>query len=512
MRTILWLDMRHRLQSPHTWLVFLGVIALTLLLFPSPYAGYAVVDIQGARGVYNSAWMGASLALVGSAFMFLMGYYLVTGTVEHDRHQGLLPLMLSSRLSINGYLLVKFFSHLLLLNCLGITMVLVAMLQQLVMAEQAGLRIADYVLPYLVLFEPILVLVATITILFEVIPKLASQYGNLGYFFLWAMLSVANMGGLSAHSAITTQMAAAVATPADVPLQVSLGFSALKQQQLTFDWGGAVYDSSVWLPVMLQLLLAVCIMLLAMYLANNGYHLLYHARDAETPRKRSAGRPNQLAYRWFLLLTRRLNCAFVLRAELELLFAGLSSSLSLILLSLSLAALILPLAAVQTVLLPLLALLPILTLSRFSVRDVFYGTRELIESNCSKLTLARTRWLAAVLFLLICSCGLLLRFIFERDLLAVLHLLAFILLLPSMSMLLAGCFHWRKGFELLYLLLWVVGPINKTGELDFIGVTQEHLALGSTWLVATCCTVLLLLVKGERLPWFPAGTTGKAKA
>jgi hypothetical protein len=498
MLIILRLDVKSRLSSTQFWWGLLGLTALTLILFPSPEAGYAVVDINGYRGLYNSAWMGISLALVGSSFLFLIGYYLIVGSIEQDRRKGMLTMLLSSRLSISRYLIIKFCSHLFVLNVFGLAMMVTAIFQQVVIAEEGNVIIQSYLIPYFVLFEPIMFLVAAIAILFEVVPKLASQHGNWGYFFLWTLLSVANMLGLSPHKALTTQLEQAL-EGLSVDTHISIGFSALEQPQSLFHWTGISFDSAIWLPVLMQFLLASLFMVLAVYLANGCYHLLYYKKALNQKDKQITKnqKPN-INYRFVRLFTSKIKLFPLQKAELELLFIGMNPSVFILAMLLSMAATFAPINFVQSVMLPVVALLPLLSITQMCTRDRLCGTHDLIAANLNIQTLNWRRLQAAIGFMILLSAGFILRFIYAGEVLALVHLLGFIILLPTLTMLFTLWFGTSKFFELGYLLLWMSGPINQASQVDFIGVTKTYSAMVNTWIAVIISIVLVALTLAKR--------------
>ncbi len=55
------------------------------LYVPDIHAGYATVAMNGHRGAYSSAYLAAAISILTSAFLGLIGFYLVRGALERDR-------------------------------------------------------------------------------------------------------------------------------------------------------------------------------------------------------------------------------------------------------------------------------------------------------------------------------------------------------------------------------------------------------------------------------------------
>eukprot|EP01093_Parvamoeba_rugata_P006073 TRINITY_DN19304_c0_g1_i1.p1 TRINITY_DN19304_c0_g1~~TRINITY_DN19304_c0_g1_i1.p1 ORF type:complete len:249 (-),score=11.30 TRINITY_DN19304_c0_g1_i1:4-750(-) len=237
---IVQLDLYNRIRKTNWWFACLCMIAITLFIFPDSSAGYAVLDINGYRGTYNSAWMGESLALVSSSFVLLFGYYLLSGFVAQEKTSQIQSLLLSSSFTINQYLSTKFVVNVLLLNIIGILMIAAAMLQQLIAQEQSTIYITSYILPYLVLILPVTIMVSCFALLFDILPEKIQKYSNLIYFFVWALLCTLNIFGLSAHSDFIRQMEQAAPSLTTGQTQhLSIGISKLNRIQETFNWQGA---------------------------------------------------------------------------------------------------------------------------------------------------------------------------------------------------------------------------------------------------------------------------------
>jgi len=81
-------DLRERTRR----YAFLVTVAVALwvgyLFLPPRQAKYVTLLLGDHRGIYNSAWVGIAIAFLTSAFLGLVGFYLVRDTVSRDRRTG----------------------------------------------------------------------------------------------------------------------------------------------------------------------------------------------------------------------------------------------------------------------------------------------------------------------------------------------------------------------------------------------------------------------------------------
>jgi len=65
------------------------------------------------------------------------------------------------------------------------------------------------------------------------------------------------------------------------------------------------------------------------------------------------------------------------------------------------------------------------------------------------------------------------------------------LFVPTLALALGTVSGTRKLFEMVYLLIWYIGPINRSVPLDFLGVTHEA-ATGTIPLLYLAISLALL--------------------
>ncbi len=188
---ILLADLRQRTRSTR-FRVTLALAALAAWwCFPPLEASYMIVAIgDHFRGRYSSAWIGMVLAMTTTLWS-LIGFYVVRGTVQRDFETRVWQLLGTTSMTRAGYLLAKWASHVLVLgSILGTTMV-VGLAAQWVRAEDRHLDLWELVKPCLFIALPVLALVATFAIWFDLVPRLRHTAGGVLFFFVWMTLLTA---------------------------------------------------------------------------------------------------------------------------------------------------------------------------------------------------------------------------------------------------------------------------------------------------------------------------------
>src|SRR6266498_2780802 len=128
-------DARIRFRRTSTVIVFLLLSAIAYVWVPDPSTGRALMRIDGRRAVYNSATIAMATALLGTLFIGLAGFYVVSNTVRRE----------------------------------------------------APLEPWTFVKQYLLLAPPPILFVSALAILFECVPWLSGRFGDVAYFFLFMM-------------------------------------------------------------------------------------------------------------------------------------------------------------------------------------------------------------------------------------------------------------------------------------------------------------------------------------
>src|SRR5512143_1221941 len=180
----------------YSFLITLGFVVLAAYLYVPPQeAHYQTLGLGGYRGVYNSAWIGASVAVLSAALLSLPAFYLVKNAVERDERTRVGQIIATTPLSKPLYTLGKAFSNFVFLAVMVGVIALAAAGMQLIRGESFRLDPWALLSPFVFCVLPAMAMIAAIAILFETIAWLRGTLGNVVYFFLW-------LGVLTASAAI----------------------------------------------------------------------------------------------------------------------------------------------------------------------------------------------------------------------------------------------------------------------------------------------------------------------
>ena len=154
--------------------------------------------------------------------------------------------------------------------------------------------------------------------------------------------------------------------------------------------------------------------------------------------------------------------------------------------------LFLPLNIAQGILLPLAWFVPVLIWSKLGTREARYRTDQIIFSSSKSLVRQLPAvWLAGVLIAMVTGSGVALNLALHGNWFGVLALAIGALFIPSLALCLGVWTSSSKLFELIYTLLWYIGPLNGIAVLDFMGALPESVELGM-WQFYLAITIVLL--------------------
>jgi hypothetical protein len=275
---------------------FLITIAISLLFayvfVPPVNAKYAVVMISGYRGIYNSAWIGATVAMSTITNLFLLGYLLVKSAIDKDRQTGVGQIIAATPVKKPIYLMGKFLSNFFILMVIVFITFLVAVIMQIVRSEDTLLNTADLIMPFLIVVIPAMAIVAAMAILFEAITFLKDGLGNIIYFFIWGYFisfsasHMIRMGNLKIK--VSSLMGSEVFYDSmltrfkelfhGIKIEKADGFLSLDEPLKSFVWHGVSWNINIILGRIFWILAALVIVMLAA--------LLFRGFDRTANRKR----------------------------------------------------------------------------------------------------------------------------------------------------------------------------------------------------------------------------------
>jgi hypothetical protein len=394
-------------------------------------------------------------------------------------------------------------------------------------------------------------LVAALAVVFEVVPGLRGGLGNVTYFVIWitgmSLSAARSRGGpqelLGIRMLVDQMQAACKAAFPDYSLgSFAMGFN-IKEHGVwnleTFVWEGARWTPEMlawrafWLatPIGLTLLAAPVFDRFDSQRAGlvGGRKRLRHAAPASvagdemlaappapgpsppsiaaasaapvlpTARTHPAPAPGLHATARPVGRAEPSRLAALVAAELRIALHGVSRWWWVVALGLAVASLFAPLPVARQFLAPFTMVWPMLVWSPMGTRERRHGTEALLFSTPRPVVrLLLAQWLAGVLIAAAAASGALARFAIGGDPASLAALLAGIAFVPSLALSLGVWTGSAKAFEVIYMLLWYAGPMNRIPPIDFVGATQPDAgARAPITFVALAAALLALAVLGR---------------
>jgi hypothetical protein len=483
---------------------FLITLGLAVWLGWAVSTGKLKLWISDSRGLYNSAWVGILMAMVVNFFVSLASFYVVKNALERDRRTGVGQILATTPMSKVLYTLGKTLSNLAVLLAMVAVLAGMAIVAQWVAGEDTHIQLWPLLAPFLVFCVPAMALVAAFAVLFETIPFLKGGFGNVAWFFLFtgAMpLGIKGTHDLIGLGLVKTQLKSAVqkafgaATDSFV-----LGGIGNERQAQTFRWEGMDWTREILLSRLTLLVLALAVALLAALFfdrfdtARSSGRRRSSRRDLKAvadagSRDEALPEPAKTPVHLHPLPagSSRFHFLGMLRAELRLLLKGQRWWWYAIAAGLFVAGLLVPEEG-RKIVLPLAWIWPVLLWSSLGTREARFATDGLVFSAAWPLRrqLPAT-WLAGLLLALATGGGVGLRLAFTGNWPAAGAWLIGALFIPTFALALGVWSGSSKLFEVIYLFLWYIGPLNQVSPLDFMGAVPAAVRSGVplVWLAAT---------------------------
>lgn len=493
--------------------VYLGVLVNSGTLFMSLAPAHPLDGGASAyRGEFNSAWIGTMIVLVTNTFLGLFGFYLVNDCIERDTRTGVGQIIATTPVSRAAYLAGKWISNFAVLCVLELILAAAAAVMVL-LKHEAALDLGALLMPFFAVALPFMALIAAVAVVFETVPWLRGAVGNALYFFLW-IFSITGVGllslvgvelpfkdpyGLNVFSA-SLQAAAGAAFPNDAIGVMSIGNFAYTFK--VFPWSGLAWTPGIvatqwsWAALGLGLILLSAAWFARFDPSREGLRLLW-ARPTEANGGEPAGSQrnalrialagpaslvSRLAQRLDLSplvssLAQRSPFLGVLFAELRMLLNGRRWWWWLLIAGSSIAILTSPLEWAKLYLVPLAWLWPLPVWSEMGNRERKMNTYQMVFSSARPvLRQLPAAWLAGVLatgLLEIAGAAFLLS---TGDLPGLAGWAAAVVFVPTLALGLGVCSSGSRAFEVVYVIWWYIGPLQKTQGMDFTsGAPQVYL-------------------------------------
>ncbi len=461
---------------------YLATIAVTLLigtlLVPAKNAGYQTFLIDGYRGVYNSAWIGATFALLASLILSLFAFYNIKSAVERDRTSRVGEILAATSVTRFDYALGKALSNFLVLGSMAAMLFVVAIVMQFVRGESAAFNLGKIAVPFALVVLPTIAIVAAIALLFEMIPWLRGGLGNVLYFFAWIgylFFSFKDDAGrvpwwrdMFGGNLVLRQVWEAIVRidPRAKLNSVEIGGGGADVRHF-FTFHGFAFSGSDVAERLAWFAVALGVVAVAALLFD---------RFANPTRTAEHRKPNAVVARWqsaVARLTRPLVDALfagdfgaIVLAELRLLARGLSFWWYAVAAALWVFQLFAD-AKAQSIAVGLAWIWPMLVWSQLGTREAVCGTEQVIYPTLHPIRRQFVaQWLAGVLLALATAGGALVHWAAAGNLGGIEGILAGAIFVPTLAIACGALSGTTRLFEIAYLVLWYIGPMNRT-TFDF---------------------------------------------
>jgi ABC-2 family transporter protein len=497
-------------------------------LMAAIYLGYAAATgkilmlLDDYRGVYTAGWIGLMMALITTAFVSLIGFYVVKNAVERDRMTGTGQILAATPMSRRAYMLGKLLSNFLVLATVVAVMACAAVILFFAAAEDRRFDAWALLSPLLLIALPAMALVAALALFFETSALLKGGFGNILWFFLWGM-GIALPGLAGAKRVDPSGLWWAMDSLRPLAATTIPGYK--NGMSLTIDPGRkAKIAEALHLPgihwtaesIVLRLLWVGVAVLLALIAAlvfdrfdsarfasilvgrargkredaliENGGGSETGESDVATQRVRSAARLAPIAATGSVGAFGRL-----IGAELRLALQGLKWWWYAVAAGLLVAEFVAPLEASRGLILAFAWLWPALLWSQMGAREKKFGTSALLFSSARILPRQLAACFAAGFAVAaVTGAGAGLRLLAARDWTGFAAWLVAALLIPAAALCFGVLSGSSKFFEAVYVVAWYVGPLNRTPGLDFTGAANGPLIMQYARIYTTIAVAAVL--------------------
>lgn len=191
------IELLQKIRQKNTLAILVFLMLFTFFCFPDRNStlNFSISlrreDILSARGFYNSDWIGMLIIIYFSTVLLFIGIFLIRKTMRREQLDGYGMLMASSNVNKSAFFEGKRLGNFLYLAGLMLIIEFFGMIIQLLRNESSMITISSYLIPYLIIILPLVYLLSTLEIIFEVMPLLKGTLGNF-FIFMVAMILVSS--------------------------------------------------------------------------------------------------------------------------------------------------------------------------------------------------------------------------------------------------------------------------------------------------------------------------------
>jgi len=489
--TLIKADYLQRTRS-YSFLITLAITVYAAYSFvPPTNAAYTTLNVTGYRGAFNSAWVGYVSATMTAVMLSLYGFLLVNNGIKKDIDTEVGLIIATTPISNFGYLLIKLFSNfLVLLTIAGITFT-VSMVMFWLRGSGYPFIFTDFITPYILFALPALFVVSGLAVVAEVFLGKRSILQFIIYFFICGAVMAGINGPESGNptvafdpfglSLVTGSIKSQINTQFHENIkQVSFGFIFSNRKSFrTFEWNGvswtAIFITSrlIWMAFSMALV----------YLSSFFFHRFDFNQSASRKKKAiiqdqqtisTEIRPAAINAGPLPPVVIDYGILPFIKTELLLLIRKGAKWFWLASAGVWIAMLFAPLDIAHTYLLPIVWFLQVTRFSELVTKErtnrLHYFT---YSSYKPLLRMLPAQILAGILFAIILALPIIVRYIINSNIDAVINILLgaiFIVLLAVCLGIISG---GKKLFEIIFFML-TYAVTQKIPAIDYLGATPQQ--------------------------------------
>ena len=188
-RSVLLMECNIRFRRSSTPILFLILCGAAFLLMPDVSSGGVMFLVGNQRVLLNSAATSLTSALIGGLVFSLVGFYLISNSVERDLRTGVGKLIVTTPLSSLRYLAGKLFGNIVYLTAMALVFIIACMGMHILRGE-VPLEPIVFLQTFGIMFIPSIPSLAAIALMFECLPFFSGRLGDIMYFFFWVVTLV----------------------------------------------------------------------------------------------------------------------------------------------------------------------------------------------------------------------------------------------------------------------------------------------------------------------------------
>jgi hypothetical protein len=420
--------------------------------------------------------LGAVAAIISCLIIWVPGFFCLRSEITEERRLRIGDMLASSPISRTKYIVTKVLTNMAVLLMLQLLFVVSFIALQFLRVESHSFYLLDYFIPFFIVSIPNLLVLSTITVLFDVIFFLRGIIGNIVFVFFWSFIVYSGEDIPAIDLFYSTfimnemQKSAALTYPNIFERSMNFGYNPTDGTLPTFEWNGIVWNGISLFPLLICFCLAALFIFISIicfdrFRAHGKKSQLkpsFIARDKETSNE------NQIHFDLILtsVKVRSHNLGALVVSEMKAMLIRMPIMQMILLVG---GAMILPFLSANVT--PFIMLIPIGILSKMGCNNKLNRTNEIIHANCSPTKYLLVSYIAGIVMAVTVS---LFQFVYlgiNGNYEAIIIWLIGIIFVCALALFCGEFTGNRRLFEALYILIYNMW-LNKVEIANIFGRTE----------------------------------------